>query len=180
MGDHMTTPLVGKRQTRARRSLEREGSRLSMGAPGHLFCPSRAATLPPTFSGSASLVSHPRGHARTHQVGFVFGPGLPDVGSRLCTGDHGEEKAALLRAARLAAIEQRDAHRPGLVGEVVGDAGAGEHDGSAGVVLVGETKVGDHNVDVFREAPDEWRMSCDHPGNPWVSRHSWTHGSTYP
>jgi len=33
-----------------------------------------------------------------------------------------------LRAARLAAVEQRDAHRLGLVGEVVGDAGTREYD----------------------------------------------------
>ena len=54
----MTTPLVGKRQTRK----PREGSWASRGAPGHLFCPSRAATLPRPFSCSAPLVG-----SRTHR-----------------------------------------------------------------------------------------------------------------
>jgi hypothetical protein len=60
----MTTPLVGKRQMKERRSLNpREGAWASRGAPEHLFCPSCAATLPQPFSGSAPLVSHLHGHA---------------------------------------------------------------------------------------------------------------------
>ena len=155
----MTTPLVGKRQTREPRSLEprhamvvqgwarRRGavSRMSgaesvVGTMGGLLgfegvrrgislaLPAPLSFARP-FSCSAPSVSQCQGHAAAYPRRFVLRLGQPAarVTCAAFVGRGEGVKAALTRAARLAAVEERDAHRPGLVGEVVGHAGAGEH-----------------------------------------------------
>jgi hypothetical protein len=124
----MTTPLVGKRQTKAPRPLEPGGLLGFEGRAGASLLPFLCCCPPPAVLWLCPVGQPPYGHAATHRW-FLLPAGLPAAGQPAphCRSRR-RGKRGRLRASRLAAVEQRDAHRLGLVGEVVRDAGAGEHD----------------------------------------------------